>query len=405
MNQEYEFDMLPENDTESTPVQEKRPVFVPREPDPSTWKVEGVRFLVTRGEQLFIHIMAGFLGVLLVLSVIFYAATAQGWTSPASDDPKEQSTSDDEGKNSKPPKPSMNFPDTTNHPYADGAKGDVLYGLSSDLKDVNVSSLPISHTALASVGEGKIIAGSGVDEQVYPASLTKVMTLIVAVESLKTEEALQDKITVSQEVYDAMKAAGASGMGMQPGETLTVEAMLYALMLKSDGIAACELARYISGSEADFVGLMNAKASAMGLTGTQFMNPTGLHHENHYSTCRDLATIMGYAMEMSLCRKVMTTNAFDAECTRVGNTSFDYHIYHNLLETYFKNTYKNLNPATAGKLTVIAGKTGYTPESKYCLVTAATDASGRMYVCVTVGADSYESSIKAYQSIYGGYVG
>ena len=194
-------------------------------------------------------------------------------------------------------------------------------------------------------------------------------------------------------------------MGMLPGETLTVEAMLYALMLKSDGIAACELAKYFADSESNFVDLMNAKASDMGLTGTHFMNPTGLHDQNHYSTCRDLATIMGYAMNMSLCRQIMTTNAFDAECTRVGDSSFTYHIYNNLLETYFKTTYKNLNPSTAGKMTVISGKTGYTPESKYCLVTAATDASGKMYVCVTVGSDGYESCIKAYQAIYSGYAG
>ena len=69
------------------------------------------------------------------------------------------------------------------------------------------------------------------------------------------------------------------------------------------------------------------------------------------------------------------------------------------------STYSPDWTTTAGKLTVIAGKTGYTPESKYCLVTAATDASGKTYVCVTVGADGYENSIKAYQAIYGGYVG
>lgn len=402
MNQEYEFDTLPEKDVQQQTASEKPAPFVPREPDPSAWKVDGVKFAVTRGEQFFIHMIAGFMGILLVLLVIFYAATAKNWAVPSEGTGQEQAESGDTDAGKK---PTSTLPDTANHPFADGKKGNVLYENASQVQNVDLSSLGITHTALASVSNSNIIAASGADEKVYPASLTKVMTLIVAVESLKTEGALQDKITVSQEVYDAMRDAEASGMGLSPGETLTVEGMLYALMLKSDGVAACELARYISGSEEAFVKNMNAKAAAMGLTGTQFMNPTGLHHEEHYSTCRDLATIMGYAMEMSLCRKIMMTNAFDAECTRAGNTSFDYHIYHNLLETYFKNTYKNLNPATAGKLTVIAGKTGYTPESKYCLVTAATDASGKTYVCVTVGADGYENSIKAYQAIYGGYVG
>lgn len=373
---------------------EERRVFVPREPDPASWPVSEVKFSVTRGEELFIQILAGFLAVILIVATIFFAATADGWTSPAAvDTPKEEHTT---------PATDAEAPDISTGAFADGAEGNVLYGDASAIKTVELSGTSATHTALAKVSDGKLVASKGADQKVYPASITKVMTLIVVVEHLRSDASLQEVITISEDIVAAMKKEGSSGIGLAAGEQLTVESLLYALMLKSDGVAACQLARYVAGTEEAFVALMNQKAQTMGLTGTHFMNPTGLHHENHYSTCRDLATVMGYAMNMSLCRKIMTEDAFDASCTQANGNTFEYHIYNNLLTTYF-NDYKNLNPAKAGNLTVIAGKTGYTPESKYCLATCAQAPDGSYYVCVTVGADSYESNIKAYQTIYVDY--
>ena len=130
-----------------------------------------------------------------------------------------------------------------------------------------------AHAALAKISDGQIIASSGADERVYPASLTKVMTLIVVVEHLRSEAALQETITISSNVVDAMKAEGASGIGLAAGEKLTVESLLYMLMLQSDGVAACELARYVADTEEAFVSLMNQKAQSMGLTGTHLPIP------------------------------------------------------------------------------------------------------------------------------------
>ncbi len=393
MNNQYENHVLPAEDV-AEPRPQREP-FVPRRPNPSEWLIKDVKFTVTRGEELFLYIMAGFLAVVLMVSVIFFAATAKGWTAPAAPKGEQQETDTDAP---------VHAPDLDKGAFADGKKGNVLYKDADDVKNINLNGLTANHAALANMSDGRIIAGSGTDQKVYPASLTKVMTLIVAVEHLRSREALQETITISSDVVNAMKAEGASGMGLAAGEKLTVESLLYALMLQSDGVAACELARYIAVTEDAFVALMNKKAQEMGLTGTHFTNPTGLYNENHYSTCRDLATIMGYAMNMSLCRMIMTEDAFDAPCTQTNGNSFTYHVYNNLLVTHF-NKYESLNPATAGKLTVIAGKTGYTPESKYCLVTCAGAADGTYYICVTVGANSYEDSIKAYKAIYGGYVG
>ena len=408
MSNEYEYDTLRETADASVTPQEtplRREVFVPREPDPSAWPVKEVKFTVTRGEELFFYILAGFLAVILLVSVIFFATTADSWTSPAGESQKENVSDNQDkenvsGSQDQTPSPA---PELDKGAFADGAKGPVLYGNADGIKNINLSGIAATHAALASVSEGKLIAANGADEKIYPASLTKIMTLIVAVEHLKDEAALQEVITISEDIVKAMADAESSGIGLAAGEKLTVEALLYALMLKSDGTAACQLARHIAGSEAAFVALMNQKAAEMGLKNTHFVNPTGLHHEDHYSTCRDLATIMGYAMNMSLCRKIMIEDEFDADCTQANGNQFQYQIYHNLLVTHFKK-YKDIKPATAGALTVIAGKTGYTPESKYCLATCAKAADGSYYVCVTVGADGYENCIKAYQAIYGQYV-
>ena len=284
-------------------------------------------------------------------------------------------------------------------PFADGVNGNVLLPWSEGIKIIPESSISSSYAALADLATGEIIASRKADSVIYPASMTKVMTLIVAVENLPSEASLQDVITVSQEVYTEMLRQESSGIGMEPGEKLTVESMLYALMLKSDGIAACELARYVAGSEEDFVELMNLKAAKMGLTNTHFENPTGLFHENHKTTCREIASIMAYAMNMKLCRKILLTQSYTAPCVGADGKTFDYNLYHNLIVTQFDN----ITPNQPNAVTVAAGKTGYTDESRFCLVTYAESADGHGYVCVTAKSGGYATCIADYLTIYNTY--
>ncbi len=284
------------------------------------------------------------------------------------------------------------------YPYADGAGGAVL--LREGGTAIPAGTLLSGNAALADLSSGTLMASCGADELIYPASMTKVMTLIVVVENLPTIESLTDTVTVSQDVFNRMVEAESSGFGFKPGSRLTVEAMLYALMLKSDGIAACELARYVAGTEAAFVELMNKKAQDMGLTKTHFMNPTGLHHKEHTSTVREIASIMAYAMDMDLCRRVMTAQSFKTTCTEPDGSQEIYTFYHNLLVTQFDKTKPNQPTAVQ----VTAGKTGYTPESRYCLVTYAKSTDGMEYVCVTADAENYVACIQDYLTVYNTYV-
>ena len=285
-------------------------------------------------------------------------------------------------------------------PYADGASGSVLLPWAEKVEIIPANSINAAHAALADLESGEIIASRKADEIIYPASMTKVMTLIVVAENLPGEESLTDVITISQEVYDEMKRQGSSGIGLEPGEKLTVEALLYALMLKSDGIAACELARYVAGSEEDFVELMNQKAEKMGLTNTHFENPTGLFHENHKTTCREIASIMSYAMKMSLCRKILLTQHYNAPCVGADGKTFHYTLLHNLMITHFETITPN-QPTT---VKIAAGKTGFTDESLYCLVTYAESSDGHGYVCVTAKGESYKTCVQDYITIYNTYV-
>lgn len=380
--------------------------FVPDRPDPSAWRVKP-RLALCAGDQRFLLLVTVVLVILAIIGTVTFAVTADVWTAPVSSTQQgndSESGTQNGGEQGTPSPAPVNPPSVSVGAFADGAEGNVLYGTSKSFKDIAKDDFYGTNAAIAHVGSGELVAGIGEDTKIYPASMTKVMTLVVAVEYLRDEAALQQKVTISQAVFDAMYKEGASGMGLAAGEALTVESLLYALMLQSDGIAATELAKHIVGSEAAFVALMNQKASDMGLTNTHFMNPTGLHHEDHYSSCRDIATLMGYAMNMSLCRKILTEDAFVAPCDSPNVGNFNYDIYNNLLVTYF-NKYKTLNPSKAGSLTILAGKTGYTPEAGNCLVTCAQGADGSYYVCVTAGADSYENCIKSYQSLYAKYVG
>lgn len=300
---------------------------------------------------------------------------------------------------------STGIPSEGSHPFADGAAGTALIPFPASPTVINKNQLSAHSACLVDVSEGKVTASYHGDEVIFPASMTKIMTLIIVAENLPEESNLKDVITVSQSVYDAMVAAGSSGVHLDAGEQVTVEGLIYMLMLRSDGIAANELARYIAGSESAFVTLMNMKAADMGLKNTHFTNTTGLYDPNHVSSCRDMASILAYAMNMSFCKKILTTESFTVmtHCTQGDNAGKNptYYLYHNLLVSMLGETYRSYRPA---RLTVVAGKTGYSGrESGYCLATYATDPDGHAYICVTAKSASYLDCIKDYITIYDNY--
>lgn len=233
-----------------------------------------------------------------------------------------------------------------------------------------------NNVILVDIDRNESIAEKGADERIYPASMTKVMSLLVACENVKN---LNKKLTVQQKTINYAYEMGGSLYGVERGDELTVRDLLYLTSYHSDTVAVLMLAEHVAGSEEEFVKLMNKKAQAIGLKNTHFDNATGLHSDDNYSTCREIAAIFAYALENPLCKGILintqpyefTTNS-RGKCTIWGPTW-------------------NGEKRFAGKnkldtVTVKGGKTGYIDESGVCLVSYAEGNSNyKRYIQVIVG--------------------
>lgn len=213
--------------------------------------------------------------------------------------------------------------------------------------------------ALIDVASGRIVVSKNGDKQMRIASLTKIMTAIVAIE----HGTLSDQVQVSG------KAAGKEGSSiyLKAGEQMSLENMLYGLMLRSGNDAATAIAEHVGGSLEGFVHLMNEKAAMIGMSGSQFKNSSGLDEEGHYSTANDMAKLTAYALRNTVFRNIVKTKSKTAPNP---NDSWDY-----------KWTNKNK------MLSIYEGadgvKTGYTKMAKRCLVSSATK-NGQQFAVVTL---------------------
>lgn len=212
-------------------------------------------------------------------------------------------------------------------------------------------------------------------ERLYPASITKVMTALVA---LKYGN-LEDTVTVGEEAV--ITEAGASLCNIKPGDTLTLEQLLYGLMLPSGNDAGASIAVHIAGSIEGFSDMMNREARALGATDSHFLNPHGLHDENHYTTAYDLYLIFNEAFQYPEFRKIIGTTEYPVSYTD-GEGNAKSQIWKN------SNRYLTGERETPAGLTVLGGKTGTTNAAGYCLIMASEDSEGRDYISVVLKAGS-----------------
>ena len=246
------------------------------------------------------------------------------------------------------------------------------------------SYLTFRNGILIDIENGTILEDRDGDAKMYPASMTKVMTLIVAYENAVS---LDDTFTMTAEITDPLFKENASVAGFAVGEVITVRDMIYGLILPSGGDAAMGLAMKIAGSEEAFVALMNKKVAELGLVGTHFMNATGLHDDNHYSTCHDIALILEYAVKDDFMRTVLSSYKYTTSKTAEHPEGIE------LTSTVFSRMYGNESECVF----ILGGKTGYTLEAKNCLCTFATPftpgepeseiyARAPKYILVTAGS-------------------
>lgn len=221
---------------------------------------------------------------------------------------------------------------------------------------------------------GKILYEKNSKAVLYPASTTKILTAIIAIENCN----LSDTAVASYSAIHSVPS-GYTNANIQIGEELTIENLLYALMLKSANEAANILAEHISGSVESFASVMNTKAIEIGCTNTHFVNGNGIHNSDHYSTAYDLALIANYAMENTTFRKIVSTTSYTLPATNK---------YPNADRT-FSNTNDLIIPNNNNKANnyyykyATGIKTGFTTPAKNCLV-ASSNKDGLEFVTVVL---------------------
>lgn len=240
------------------------------------------------------------------------------------------------------------------------------------VKELDITGINSSYAVLMQAGSGRVVGDINGETPMYPASMTKIMTTIVAIENLSD---LNQEITVTNDMIANLYAQDATQAGFQPGETVQAIDLLYGVMLPSGADCCIALADTIAGSEEGFVELMNQKAEKLGLENTHFCNTTGLHADDHYSTAKDIAELLRYALKNSIFREIIESPYHSTPGTNVHPDGI----------TFYSTMFKNLSDTTVIDGKIMGGKTGFTSEAGCCLASFA-EIDDIEYILVTAGA-------------------
>ena len=273
----------------------------------------------------------------------------------------------------------------------DSFASNLCVGNANVTKNTSVNMTEATSAALFDVTNSNIIYGKNMHERLAPASLTKILTAVVALEYGN----LDDVITVTKDVK--ITESGATLCGLKEGDTLTLNQALHALLIQSANDAANAIAIHLGGSIEGFSTLMNETAIALGATNSHFVNPHGLSDDNHYTTVYDLYLIFNKAIEYELFREII----------HMENYSTIYQDSNgNKKEMEFKTTNMFLrgNYNSPNKVTVIGGKTGTTNAAGNCLILLSKDTAGNPYISVILRSKErqlmYEQMIDLLEEIY-----
>lgn len=256
----------------------------------------------------------------------------------------------------------------------------LLIPFASAIEYEGVESMTVDATAalLIDLDTDQVLYEQAADEQRYPASITKIMTALLTLEAIgRGELDLNTEITVDAAAL-ADITEDSSTANLQAGEKITVKNLLYCLLLASANEAANVLAMAVSGDIPTFVELMNQRAQELGMAGTHFVNPHGLHNADHYSTARDIYRMSKQAMTHATFREIVSTGRYTVPATNLSKAR-------SLLNTNgLLTSAKHYGYTMDGTIGI---KTGSTGEAGYCLV-AAVQKKGHTLVSVVLGAQN-----------------
>ena len=241
-----------------------------------------------------------------------------------------------------------------------------------------------------------ILAQKSADTVISPASMTKILTLLVAAEHIESEKQLDDTYTIDLSITDYCYVNECSVAGFNRDEAVTVRNLMYGTILPSGAEAALGLAHYIAGSHEAFVELMNEKVAELGLSETaHFTNCVGLYNKQNVCTVYDMAMILRAAMENELCREVLTTKIYQIP-------SSDEHPEGMVLSNWFLRRIEDYVPDS---MKVIGAKTGYVSQAGSCAASIAQTEDGDYFICVNANTTSSKQCVQDHVQLYTTYMG
>ena len=229
------------------------------------------------------------------------------------------------------------------------------------INNVNALDIYSENMVIYNLNENTVVNEKNKDEATSIASMTKIMTVLVAIENI---EDINETIILTKDVFYGLKEANASVAGFKVGQKVTYKDLLYGAFLPSGADATNALALNISGSIDDFVKLMNNKAKELNLKNTNFINTTGLDDVNHYSTVDDVAIILKEALKNDIFKEIFTSKKYlTSDKTLTFSSTLD----------------KSLSAYSISADYILGGKTGYTLDAGRCLASIAYDENEAIY--------------------------
>ena len=238
--------------------------------------------------------------------------------------------------------------------------------------EIDMSGLNSYAGIIVRVSDGKVLGQLRAEEKIFPASLTKIMTCIVAIEHMEDPD---EPVLVDPESYDELYAMGASMAGFLPGEEARVIDLLYGIILPSGGECSVSIGKHFAGTEDKFVEWMNQKAEELGMENTHFTNTVGLHDEEHYTTVEDVSILLRYALQNRQFRTIFSSKSYQVPPTNYHPEGF----------TFLSSVFSQREDWTLENGEIKGGKTGFTDEAGLCLATFAFIGNAE-YIAVTAKA-------------------
>lgn len=255
---------------------------------------------------------------------------------------------------------------------------------------LNSPEVTSTYALMVDLSKKEVVAQKNAYERINPASMTKILTLLVASEHVTN---LDDTFTMTLDITDYAYVNDCSSVGFLDGEVVTVKDLLYGTILPSGGDAAVGLATYVAGSQEAFVDMMNQKIEELGLADSaHFTNCVGLYDENHYCSIYDMAVMLEAAMENDLCRQVLNTRSYTTSMT-------EQHPEGITVSNWFM---RRIEDKEMGG-TILGAKTGYVVQSGNCAASCYERNDGTEFICVTADAHSSWRAIYDHVAAYNIY--